>query len=659
MSLSDHRTREFRACDVCRALKIRCNKDRPACTQCVNRKLVCHYSTFQLPPPRPRRARQATPWATHVAAFTLQPPQPAPTTSSHPQSTTGSPDSRHSLARAQCKDVQPTLFNNCVDPWAVVPLAEAHLPTSSDWVQAALALTKHYASLQLLFGTWEGDCELIPITSPWLLAGTTLGPQVTMVQQVIQAAVVPRLQLTSLTDFLFHTSTIHHLLYRFCRRIYPALGELYYQRFCQQLRGNAVRPAMLCSIMAYESLYMEDTMAFAPTMGLLYHSRAREFSLECLQGGGLDGILTLIQLGDNEAAFASSVTSDQYLTLAIRRCQQLRLHLVDAPGPQPRLDLDDVSPGGDQSSDHAHPVAQFVLIQEIRRFVWWQAYYYHCTHALVFNTVPLLSPHDFVVNLPNQTVDLPLARFNHGVLKTVVAPTAVADPYPALLPEYVDVYPWTLDEQALLLLTHRIAACTHNRTADPMTWVLALPQLNVALDTWLTNVPLAHRPEGLLTCYAAKRWSERSLLGAVFLRYALLYLLRIKLNCCLDFPQGAKVQTPAGRRASRQRCWQAALAIRDLLHRAKLFPVPCHNLIISGALYAAARVCLAQLTGDDSGDPQPDWVLSTAEEFATEVIRFLKLHAAYYPLNARLVQILQAQQQGAVLDPEDVTFLPV
>ncbi|KAJ1971044.1 hypothetical protein H4R35_005502 [Dimargaris xerosporica] len=651
--------REFRACDVCRALKIRCNKDRPACAQCISRKLACHYSTFQLPPPRPRRARQATPWSTHVAAFMLRPPRPAPVISQS-KTSTNSPDSHQALAGTQCDDLEPKLLSNCTDPHAVVPLAGTHLPASSDWVQAALALTKHYASLQLLFGSKDGDCEVIGITSPWLLAGTTLGPQVAMVQRAIQASAVPRPQLTSLTDVLFHSSTIHHLLYRFCRRIYPALGELYYQRLCHQLRGNAVRPAMVCSIMAYESLYMEDTMGMAPTMGFLYHSRARELALDCLQDGGLDSILTLIQLGDNEAAFASSVTSDHYLTLALRRCQQLCLHLVDAPGPQPQLDLGDPSAGGALGSDLTHTVTQYALIQEIRRFVWWQAYYYHCIHALVFNTVPLLSSKDFVVNLPNQTVDLPLAHFHHSVLKAVVSPTAAADPYPALLPEYVDVYPWTPSEQTLLHLTHQVAACAHNRSVDPTAWAQALPQLNEALDTWLTSVPLAHRPEGLLVFYAAKRWSERSLLGAVFLRYAQLHLLRIKLNSCLDFPQGVGVLTPADRTACHQHCWRAALAIRDLLHRATSFPVPCHNLIISGALYAAARVCLAKLAADNSeDDPQPTWVLSTAEEFVTKVIRFLKFHAAYYPLNARLVQVLQAQKQGAILDPKDETFLQV
>lgn len=39
------RDRVASACDQCRARKIKCNGDRPACLECIKRSTLCHYAT--------------------------------------------------------------------------------------------------------------------------------------------------------------------------------------------------------------------------------------------------------------------------------------------------------------------------------------------------------------------------------------------------------------------------------------------------------------------------------------------------------------------------------------------------------------------------------------------------------------------------------------
>ncbi|KAJ1656249.1 hypothetical protein IWQ61_004143 [Dispira simplex] len=485
--------------------------------------------------------------------------------------------------------------------------------------------------------------------APWLLAGTTAGllaiPSFDQIAPLFTSPLsLPCTSLTSPTDKLFHSVIIRELLHRYCQRIYPVLGRLYYQRLMDRLDRHLVPKSMVCSILAFEATY-SDHPTVRRKLGyeacLIYHKRARLAVTENLEGCTMDDVVALILMGDNEAALGSFEVGDFYFTAAVRLGQRLGLHLTDAPGPQ--CDVIDTDLSGfipevlRRGSDRIllSTGSHLTLLRETKRIVWWQAYFYQILYSLTFGTSPAVNPDEVYVSLPNQGIKL--AELNRLLLKEARDTMGTHRIYPSIYPEYSDIYPWISDEATMLKLQYRVVDLSYKRKFNPRLWLDQLPQINQELDHWLTELPYTKYPELFSSVGSGQGdgLGGHVIIGLLYLRFAEFYAMRIRINTISDLPNLATLDDIV-RTECRQRCWHTAIAVRDLLHRSKKLPIPCHNLSITGCLYLTASVCITEFALKES---KPDRK-RVAYEFLQEILDFLQIHGTYYPLNCQMVKEL-------------------
>ncbi|KAJ1969644.1 hypothetical protein IWQ62_000494 [Dispira parvispora] len=486
---------------------------------------------------------------------------------------------------------------------------------------------------------------------PWLLAGTTAGPLLSTSSDQVTPLPTPSLttlSYTSLTlpnDKLFHSSIISELLYRYCQRIYPVLGRLYYQRLVNRLDHHLVPKSVICSILAYEATYSDHPVVRRKPgyeTCLIYHKRARLAVTENLEGCTMDDMVALVLMGDNEAALGSLEAGDFYFTSAIRLGQQLGLHLADAPGPQNcsiGTDLPGFIPGilrHELDRTLLSTDSHLTLLRETKRIVWWQAYFYQILYSLTFGTPPAVNPDEVCVTLPNQYIKMP--ELNRLLLNESRDTMGTHRIYPSIYPEYLDIYPWISDEATMLKLQYRVVDLSYKRKFNPQLWLDQLPQINQELDHWLTDLPYTKYPELFSSVGSGQGdgLGGHVIVGLLYLRFAEFYAMRIRINDTSDLPDPTVLDDIVISQC-RQRCWHTAMAAQDLLHRSKKLPIPCHNLSITGCLYLTASVCITEFSLEESGTERK----RVAYDILQEILDFLQIHSTYYPLNRQLIKDLQ------------------
>ncbi|KAJ1916859.1 hypothetical protein IWQ60_007973 [Tieghemiomyces parasiticus] len=691
------RTRAFKACDRCRRRKIGCDGVRPRCATCHRLGHTCCYSEYRLPGPVPRRPRRpADPETAFISTFAVETPTRQVTVPLDllRRLCVGSADLKTAVLLARhgldglvtdkgreiadtdvSTDGESHVTTNTTPSSPTPDLVLRPPPTNPfvaatpEWDPSVITeersvvsqLRQHYATLlrsdRKLPPYFRQSTLTVTVTTPWLLHGTTMGPRLLTWRAHAQSATpspfAPLIYLHE--DLLFHSSVVHELLYRYCQRIYPVLGEPYYRRLAYRLDHGRLSMGLLCVILSYEAAYSDHPVFRhhpAHAASLLYHRRARVSITDDLAGSQLDNVFALVMMGDNELAFGDPSAADMYLVSAIRLAQRLGLHLVDVVGPArpPSLLLPwtPASPSANATTGALTAAERSAALLECRRVVWWQAFTFQACHAAVFGTAVAARTAEYLVHLPSHHLEF--TELNRLLLRDYgdedLSPSAQL---PSLLPEYSDVYYYLPDEQILLDLMVECAGLIRTRATNPAAWLARLPAYNATLDQWLTATPYLKYTKVFPNLLCPRDREEQAVYAQILVRFAEVHLLRIRLNTPAEVAANDPRVSPGVRHACQLHCWEAVLAVRALCHQFQRFPVPCHNLSIVCCLREAATVCVAELRAQP---PAPDRV-DLARTVLEEVVDFLSEHAAFYPFNHLIVQKLRQEQRLLLASPAD------
>ncbi|KAJ1987559.1 hypothetical protein H4R33_002810 [Dimargaris cristalligena] len=549
--------------------------------------------------------------------------------------------------------------------------------------------------------------QAVSIETPWLLLGTSVGSHIPRPPAAVPHRAPPNISINyplfvtppvPQVDLLFHSTIVCELLHRYCQRIYPVLGSLYYRRLIDRYERNAVPASLVCALMAYEAAYSDHPVVYsdpAYATGLIYQQRARVSVLENLEGSSLDDVFTLFLMGDNEMAFGNWDAGDFYFSAALRLGQRLGLHLTDAPGPVRPIGLNGNVPilaGIDEDT-----------YQESKRVVWWIVYMFQLGASLILGTSPTVNPVECRVKLPNQRIRL--VEYNRQLLSqtdytappprdhthtsfsvpraTHSAPAALHY-LPSILPEYTDMYQWLPDDRVVLNALYTTCELIQQRKLGNWEqWIHKRPYLNHQLDNWLLNFNHQKYAEYFPGLSRPQAREEHVLKGALLMRLTEIYTIRIRLNDTsgllspgFDNVGEEKAMEKSERMTSisasaeatarldkktrtecRDICWITAWAVGALIHRAKFVPMPCHNLSVAGCLYLTGMVCLVEIEKDDSpvspipvpahhppflpAEEIPSNPPSTRAQKARILLKvildFLRVHAIYYPFNNNII----------------------
>ncbi|KAJ1928329.1 hypothetical protein IWQ60_002152 [Tieghemiomyces parasiticus] len=446
------------------------------------------------------------------------------------------------------------------------------------------------------------------------------------------------------TDLLYHTDVLDHLLFLFCRLLYPVGNELHYHRLLVRHRQGHFLPALRLAIsMVISPVSTHAVFQNIPPhlAGVAYYEHLRDHIMSVIESDSLDACIVLMIVAEYELGQGRVDSSFSLLSAGIRKMQSWRIHIMDHPHPPPNNDPTGTRPDLVQADNE--------FLRENFRIKWWGVFGQDVVGALVFGQLPVIQVEDMYVNLPTNGVHFgALAMENLGDFNS---PFYTDPTYPSVLTRPMSRYHTERNYFDLRVISHRVAQLRYYRGSDPLPWFNERAHLNQQLEGWMADCQEDFNPslQHHFCALGSNRIYREFLIFSLHVRI-MYHMTAIFLNHTGDldpWPFTPPAEGPlaqldpdgAVRAECRERCWQAVRELRRVIEKSMTVPNFFQNTLFLGAFYAAAVICIETIQYSEDAE-RVEW----ARMFVQEIIDFLSQFGQLWITNLKAVQTIKDLQ---------------
>ncbi|KAJ1992757.1 hypothetical protein H4R33_000914 [Dimargaris cristalligena] len=281
-------------------------------------------------------------------------------------------------------------------------------------------------------------------------------------------------------DLLFHSNVLDHLLFLFCRIIYPVGPQLHFNRFMlRRAKGISSDAVQLAIPMVMAPISNHTVFQNVPPhlAGRVYYHHLRPMIPDLIESSDLDSGVIFMVLGEYEMGRGNTESSFSMISLAIRKFQSLRIHIMDHPHPAPKFDPHDGYPDMASLTDP--------LLRENYRNLWWGIFGQDVISSLLFGQLPSVDINNICINLPAHPIVF--GQLCLGNLSDPRSPFYQDSAYPAFLTRPMSRYHTERTFVDLRVISHRVAQLRYYKASDPLMWFRERPHINQQLESWFLD----------------------------------------------------------------------------------------------------------------------------------------------------------------------------
>ncbi|ORX94095.1 hypothetical protein K493DRAFT_261780 [Basidiobolus meristosporus CBS 931.73] len=570
------RKRLTQACDTCRKKKVKCDGNRPSCSNCIRLKVPCTY----LPTAKKRGPRQGqTEKAEHSTntgspgfmnqaqmSSPLQPFGLRPATSlgnlpRYMDNVSASPDPTRNMYLSQSPQVNIPQYQGSRENFSpAYSYQNSQLNTPNMNFSPNNGLQEEENAVrekveQVWSHSYLGNTSgLNAITSNGQKEATPSPKQFSNANNLLGATSLPPTEITE------------HLLSVYFSTIHPQMPFIHKPTFFNRLKNGEIPPILILSICACVSRFSNHPGILAdPTTrsGEVFSNRFRNILLKCLDGPNVYTTMALLIASYYEYMNARYPRAWMYLGMAIRMAQELGINRIDEHNDNSRI--------SEQAPD------DWVEIETQRR-LWWSCFVRDRIGSTGTGRPMAIDEQDSRVLLPSCDSDWENERPVPSTMLETSSQTKTVYSLTASAPKQ-QLSPWSIFIQlaALMGKVSQFVNSPKDRRGDSIENDTKFAFLDTALTSWSMSAPEnLQYPRNLISEKSPKGYAEAAFLCTLHIMYHTSVILLHRSN--LDQVENQPIYSTSTSSASESldRCIASADTITKIIEDLDKYPA-CYN----------------------------------------------------------------------------------
>ncbi|KAJ1965010.1 hypothetical protein IWQ62_002770 [Dispira parvispora] len=477
------------------------------------------------------------------------------------------------------------------------------------------------------------------------------------------------------TDLLFHSHVVHSLLYLANHALFHDWGNIHHQRIMNRVAQGRLSPMTFLPLAAI----FGPLASHAALKNLLPSAVGRRYlqSFVSLMPNAIsDDSPNVIQdlLLAATCAFSQNYpTMANHMTnMAVQACYRHRLHLLDHPqfAQVVRRDMPWLSNLSTTPCQYPAESSDPVLKQHFRN-IFWMTVIMDSFLALVNEQLPRIHPEEISIREPlskqrAKEITCPIAT-------NPLSPYNTDMDYPTIPIIIWDYNPLVRIDFSLSQRVHQVSQTRPLYTRDRLRWETEWHRVESQLDQWHREYTTRSFQTNVSSLSPEDFLHHIKDLNQQYFNYATYYMLVVYLHYhgpLLTWPFSANDSDTlqdvdmvtigpllAQGERSWERCWEATVAMENLMKRVFPFITYFQNTFTMSAFYTAAVICCHTLaiTSKDDPDPQKQERWHFADQFTDDLTEYFTRYSQFWPINHRLATIvhnLKLLALGSTFVPE-------